>query len=364
MILGTYANLGALDEQQSNIPIERKPDVLAIKPNIIPIPDDLNKNNFERSDDVDKLPKNGVDDAQMAVKMKNLKRKPVKPVKMQEQNADQNTIQEGNLADKKLVLVKTPDLIPKSTNKTNANAIKLDSKVAENDEIVEQPKHVVANQLPQPNAAAQPSDVMINKDAIQNAIQEEKENQRDDNERTRLLAEVKDELVKQTKETQQLMLEQIHKISQKIDEKMDKIEMKKDDEKQQQNNKLDTNKLAEKKVLDGESEIKNLLVPPVPLVKLLAERKQLQENLSDLNQAVKEVENKIPLENLKEEANNAGKENNPKKLGVETQIDAKKGDGHAAEDKNENKIGRDLLSAVNDPENHEKKILANIRVKR
>lgn len=300
MILGTYANLGAIDEQQSGvetIQIEKKPDIpLSAEKPIIPTKFDV-PNIVQNDPDKDKPV---VDNDVPLSKLKIPKRKPIKTSKTQVDS--QQPVREIVLEEKTIDLNKFPKPIESLNNDDSKK-----SNVAE--KIEEKPKIIEEKPLKEPSIQNKASETMINKDAIQKEEQEiaidAKESEKKEIERTReILVGVQAELAKQNERAQKLVMEKIDKISQQVNniEKMRKDELRSDTEsKKNQNDQTvqsaivinDKSNLIETK---NDEQIQKLLEPPVPLFKLLdkklnltqqkdivpGEPKEIPTNLTDL----------------------------------------------------------------------------------
>lgn len=300
MILGTYANLGAIDEQKSgaNIEIERRPDNLINSQDVATPPIQLASFNVPNEKEANKI---SADDNS------NSRAKPLdKPLDAPD------TIQEIDLTVKENSKKVVPDpksqeqqfensdkqKIQKDESSQNVVAKEQPPNVDSNENPLEKQKNVEASQLIKPNDAVKSSDSLINKDALQKEDQEiaidAEEHEKNDIERTKeMLAEVKNELVKQNEAAQKEVLEKIDKISKKVNS----IEQMQRNEIDEDKNKIDDLNLigAEKSIPDA-SDVKQLpdvnqilkseklLQPSVPIVKLLADQ-NVNSNQNQQNSA-------------------------------------------------------------------------------
>lgn len=210
MILGTYANLGAIDEQSSGalMEIEKMPPVRITIPDVIQKPVELSADKLQsviepnslrhqisenlsasilQKENIPKIPK-------MSLKKKLMKSKVIANVK--EINLNETNKNPGDkVLDRPAVVVGKPEIKQTSPNKTATAEAFIGPK----------------------------TDSPINKDAIQKEEREIAIEANDDSDRQleqtkNLLQEVKTVLEKQSQETQKLMLEKIDKISEKVNE--------------------------------------------------------------------------------------------------------------------------------------------------
>lgn len=294
MILGTYANLGAIDEQQSgtNVVIERLPDI-HIEPtsNILEPPAKLNNEN-----DVLIEPKKPIDSIQddAASKLMAAKRKPVK-------QPENDPIREINLSEKKVepsanyvapIEPQKQSIVKDSLDDDNASA-----KLPNDAPAVNPPNVNIPNQLAEPVIEKKAVvDSTINKEAIQ---KEEQEIAINADENT-LNKEIK-ELSKLNEINQELVMKKIKEISEKVD---NIAQMQKNDAAQPEKSEVkdtparsdgdvkepavsDTRKLNEPNVVAQEASVVNKKpVPKDPVIQLLADQK--------VNTQVNAPEPKIP----------------------------------------------------------------------
>lgn len=223
MILGTYANLGAIDEQQSgannvNMPIDRLPDIHVPQPteNIFITPSKMestnNKNKIEmgpkKPDDVIYEP---------SIRAKGVKRKIIKTTKLPVQN---DAIREINLNKAKEEIPLGKPKLPKEpiVPKVNKNAKNIESDIGKNVKPVDIPISNLQNQIAEPNTDKKSSDSVINNEAIQKEIHEmeidAKENQQSNVKE--MLDEVKSQLAKQNELNQKLVLAKINQIAENV----------------------------------------------------------------------------------------------------------------------------------------------------
>lgn len=220
MILGTYANLGAIDEQQSgannvNMPIDRLPDIHIPQPteNIFITPSKMESTNNKNKIEIG--PKNS-DEAiyEPSIRAKGAKRKMNKTTKSPAQNDE---IREINLnkVEKEEIPLRKPQLprepiVPKVVN----NVKNIEPDIGKNGKpIVDIPKSNLPKQIAVPNTDKKSSDSVINNEAIQKEINEmeinAKENQQ--NNVKEMLDEVKSQLSKQNE-----VLAKINKIAENV----------------------------------------------------------------------------------------------------------------------------------------------------
>lgn len=357
MILGTYANLYAIDEQQSGADISNNhlENIHVDNPteNILNAP-----YKFENSINEEIGLKKPIDAHYERVgKLKVPKRKPVKPQSLPIENDD---IREINLNEKEKNEVNDQNsanikpIVQKDTenNKPDNNANgKISEKLPDT--------NVVSNQLLEPTTVKKTIESAINNEAIIKEDQEiEIEEKENDDERTKeILAQVKNVLDKQNQKNQKV-LDQINKISEKVNNLEEKnMEPKKSPDNigndkvvLHENEVAQQDKIVSKNIditgtlSAGErnAPVKNPVLPPIPVVKLLAERNSnLMSIPSNLNeskkrQTINDEESKIEKPNKIVE----------EKVSIEPLIDAK--ETPPRENKLSENVGRDLLSNSND----------------
>lgn len=295
MILGTYANLGAIDEHQSgvDIPIDRLPDihVTPAPDGILVLPPELE----QPSHKVDSMPIKSKDSpSDLNPKIKIPKRKPSKTNKTKDQlpPAPVETAREINLVEN----VAQPELRAeqkvheKPVEQQNDSPSKIESNL-NSIKSADKPKSIVASQdsaLTKLSEKKLPNDSLINKDAIQKEEREiefnANEQRKSDAERTQeILNAVKNQLSKQNEANHKIVLEKIHEISEKVNQIAQKDEqlVPHDPLKLDAANNLLAKKDNEKAVApnqqandstNDDNQLKKPL-PPVPIAKLLAEQK-------------------------------------------------------------------------------------------
>lgn len=366
MILGTYANLGAIDEQQSgadipndhlvNIHDDHLPNVHADHPeNILNAPYKFENNIIKEEIG----PKKPIDaNYERMGKLKVPKRKPVKPA--QSLPIENDDIREINLNEKEKNemndqnAVNVKPIVQKDieSNKPDNNANgKISAKLPDT--------NVVPNQLVEPTTVKKSIESAINNEAIKKEDQEiEIEEKENDDERTKeILAQVKNVLDKQNQKNQKV-LDQINKISEKVNNLEEKnMEPKKspdnignDQVVLHENEIAQQDKIVNKSiditgtlsVGERNAPVKNPVLPPIPVVKLLAERNpnlaSIPSNLNESNkrQTINDEDSKIEKPNKIVE----------EKVSIEPLIDAK--ETPPRENKLSENFGRDLLSNSND----------------
>lgn len=357
MILGTYANLYAIDEQQSGADISN--DHLANIHVDNPTENILNAPyKFENSIKEEIGLKKPIDaNYERVGKLKVPKRKPVKPQSLPIENDDireinlnekeKNEVNDQNSANVKPIVQKDTE-----NNKPDNNANgKISEKLPD--------KNVVPNQLLEPTTVKKSIESAINNEAIKKEDQEiEIEEKENDDERTKeILAQVKNVLDKQNQKNQKV-LDQINKISEKVNNLEEKnMEPKKSPDNigndkvvLHENEVAQQDKIVSKNIditgtlSAGErnAPVKNPVLPPIPVVKLLAERNSnitsIPSNLNESNkrQTINDEESKIEKPNKIVE----------EKVSIEPLIDAK--ETPPRENKLSENVGRDLLSNSND----------------
>lgn len=368
MVLGTYANLGAIDDTQTsaNVAIDRLPDIHITHPteNIFMTPSKIDqpKNKIEMG------PEKPFDKTlETDLKLKGSKRKPTKI-----QRDQSEAVREINLVEKEKV-----EIPPKPLEKIELSSRPANAKIPPNSngnvikpvQTIDELKLNVANQLIEPTTVKKSSDLVINNDAIQKEEREieidANEQRQNDVKRTQdIVNAVKNQLSKQNEENQQILLQKVNEISEKVNRiaiannaQMDERPVPPNSDPNmnlnlnpiptlnpnpstfdtQKADKLIVNEIIAsngqgKPSMNNDDERKNLPLPPVPVVKLLAESKkssQMPSQLKDVkpdSQPTPEIEiPKIP-ENVVEPNENA-----PLKIEKANEI-----------------VGRDLLSNSND----------------
>lgn len=278
MILGTYANLGAMDDQQQlNVPIE-----ITVNQNFEQ-PAKVDKlSSIKKSMESNTFSNSNVDDIQTPLQVKGGKRKIIKSINLQPINKERDSIREINLIDESPIKSLESFSMPK----------KLDENVKSHDSANQ--NHIKqSNEFPLPNKFHKSSDSLINKEAIQKeereiAIEAGEKQQNELAEVKKKLAEVKKEMAKQNQETQKLVLEQIDKISQKVD-----------DMEKKQKNELGHNEVKNSKNEQEHVDPENVIEVKKPDIehnqhKIISEPPNKQDNLSKLSQASEN--NRIPSE--------------------------------------------------------------------
>lgn len=313
MILGTYANLGAIDEQQSgsDIQLERMPEISAsFAPNILNAENPILIQNMGQPS---------------TTKIKSSKRKS----NIRSSKSDKDTQKDAPIREVQLDNNNQPKKVkpaePVLPEPEKPLSEKIKDKTANDKQSEKNPK--LENVNAKPESLQIPTESAINNEAIQKEDQEiaidVNEKKKENIERTKeMLKEVKDELSKKNQAVQELVLEKIDKISQQVDniEQMQKDELKKDAEKKKITNdkKIDDNKdKNEKKMVamkENEGTFKTI-EPADPVFKLLD--KSMKMNLSKTKESirdslrpddVKPIQNQIPDEikiepKTKEESN-------------------------------------------------------------
>lgn len=215
MILGTYANLGAIDDQQSSanqIQIDRLPDIHVTQhptENIFITPSKIEEPKIKV--DIGPNPESNRI-VETNAKSKGMKRKLVKPTKSQRDPTE--TVREINLSDKN-----EPDVLPKPSEnektiefkKSGSAPLSSDTNPIKPAQTVDEPNLNVANQLDEPKTMKKTPDSIINNDAIRKEEQEiefnDKEQRQSDIKRTQ---EFLDELSKKNEENQRIVLQKIN----------------------------------------------------------------------------------------------------------------------------------------------------------
>lgn len=352
MILGTYANLGAMDEQQSiaSIPIDRLPDIhVTIKPtdNILMPPSKVSDvigkvemGPLKLADTVFEEEKNKI----MAGKRKVPKTTKLMPVA-------KNPIREINLngyhKEKEEIAVKKPqkkDPIVQKIEENIAPSVNSNEKLAA---APDAPKpNNVPIQLAEPSIDKKSFDSAINNEAIKKEDQEIEidadEKRLSDAKRTK---EILDVVKKQNEDTQKLVLERIHEISEKVNNiaqmhnrsvaQQMELPLKKEIHTHTPVNGKDTGKNELKSANVDEVQSKKLPpLPPVPVVKLLSDRKSSSApvQLNVVAESEPEIKQKKNIVDSEPQKSIINKEKEPERK----------------EEKTKENVGRDLLSDSND----------------
>lgn len=361
MILGTYANLGAIDEQQSgtdiNMSIDRLPDVhvpLATE-NIFITPPKMEgpKNNIENG------LKNSMDNVlpnEPSPEIKSSKRKFVKTTK--------SPVQNGSIREINLNKDETNEIPTRSVSLPRDAVVPMinkDAKDAEPNSIQDlksaaAAKSNVQSQLAEPNTDKKSTDSAINNEAIQKENLEmeinAKEIQRNDAKRTKeILDVVKSQLTKQNELNQKLVLDKINQISETVNNiaQMQNRSVAQNKDVSQTENEVQKPKQMN---IDGHEEqaknsidenVKRLPLSAVPVAKILADRHSSVAPGQKPVLNVPETEN-----NIAPEPKNSVFTDTPKRQSVD-ELHGK------VENLNAN-VGRDLLSNSNDVQLAEKTI--------
>lgn len=301
MILGTYANLGAIDDQQSSanqIQIDRLPDIHVTQhptENIFITPSKIEEPKIKV--DIGPNPESNRKSKtfETNAKSKGMKRKLVKPTKSQPDLTE--TVREINLSDKN-----EPDVLPKPSEnektiefkKSGSAPLSSDTNPIKPAQTVDEPNLNVANQLDEPKTMKKSPDSIINNDAIRREEQEiefnDKEQRQSDIKRTQ---EFLDALSKKNEENQRIVLQKINEIKDKVnsiaqsqkDERPNSDSTINDAQNDPAQSKIGESNNQMKPSNDDNDEKKNLPLP-VPVGQLLAERKS-SSLPSQVNESVK-----------------------------------------------------------------------------
>ncbi|XP_055311393.1 putative sodium-coupled neutral amino acid transporter 10 [Sitodiplosis mosellana] len=353
MILGTYANLGAIDEQQSgadvNMPIDRLPDIhvslptenIFITPSKMESPENKIEMGPKKQDAVVYEPSH---------QTKGAKRKTVKTTKSPVQNGPIREIilnkEEKDEIPVRKSLLKEPivPIIIKSASNVEPNVI----------QNIQPPKsNMVANQLAEPSTDKKSTDSVINNEAIQKENLEmeidAKEDRQKDAKRTKeILDEVKSQLTQQNELNQKLVLAKINQISETVNniaQMQNRSVAQKKGVSQTENEVQIPIVVTEQTVRLGHDQVKpsvdknveNLPLPAVPVAKILVDRH------SSSAPSQKRV---IPEPELKETQSNVISERKDSVV-----VDSLKQSVDELPEKVEKmnaNVGRDLLSNPND----------------
>lgn len=352
MILGTYANLGAIDEHQSgvNIQIDRLPDIHVTHPidDIHILPSEIEQIKY-KADVVSNKPIDTL--FEINSKLKIPKRKVIKSNKTKEQPAQIETAREINLID---------NVEPEIPAKQIVNVAKLDEKSNDplkiqsnlNVKSADESKLIIASPGSEPATSPKkksPNDSLINKDAIQKEEREiefnANEQRINDVERTQeILDAVKNQLSKQNEANHKIVLQKISEISEKVNRIAQKDEQivqpsdtsKFDVTKNSLTNKSMTpNKRVNENLNDNSNNQMKMPLSPVPIAKLLVERK-VSSVSNQVNEPKIEMQPTPSIVVGPKRAEDIAKEENvpesPKEMPP-----------HRVEETNAN-VGRDLLS--------------------
>lgn len=334
MILGTYANLGAIDEQQSgqqsaaNMPIDRLPDIHIVNPteenHITAKLDDL-KNKIEIG------PKNQADAIYEKLgELKNAKQKMNK-----EKVAENNAIREIVLNEKESVAA-APNKSAEKLAIDESVRPSVNAKVAGLPAPAQKPV-VVPSQMAEPTTVNKPSDSVINNEAIKKEDHEiemeAKESKQND---AKLTKEILNQLSKQNEENQKLVLEKINEISKKVNSIASMHNSSNSNTMPHANEVQNASKVANNEpvnvlVMNDEKNQENQ--PQDPILKMLADQKPSAAptpNL-DVEQAKSDVIQKSDRDNIKPKT--------PEEIANEVPPKV---------EKNKENIGRDLLSNAKD----------------
>lgn len=289
MILGTYANLGAIDEQQSgaNMPIDRLPDIHVPQPteNIFITPSKMD--NLKNKIEMGPANKPINADFESVARTKTPKRKIIKATKLP---LSTETIREINLnkvEKDELQPVKPQPKIPIVPINVDNTKIVEPKIVQSAPKPAELPKssNTVPSQLAEPSIDKKTSDSVINNEAIQKENLEmeidAKESRQNDVKITKeILDEVKSQLSKQNEINQKEVLAKIQQISEKVNDiaqMQDRTAAQTKDisqpahevQKPVANEKNVENEKAKPSIAET---VKNLPLPAVPVAKLLVDR--------------------------------------------------------------------------------------------
>lgn len=347
MILGTYANLGAIDEQQSSAGIQLEKISSVTIGDTIVNPDKLPKPLTDQKDFIsDKLQ---LDEPLPSIK--SFKRKHnksvLRPLSVQK---SKDPVREINLADaaakgKNEPIL--PNLPPPEIKPDNVKPAEILSEV--------KPKEVLKEENVLKVVAPIKAESTINKDAIQKEEQEIAiEAKNDKLDRTKeILEEVKNVLEKQNIENQKIVLEKIHKISEQVNkiEKQQEIDEKLRDAKDKPMAQVEAD----------DEQLKKLLEPPVPLVQLLGDAK--------LNLSPNAVEKSKDNENIQNHTNQSNNNNQHISQDIPNNANLNVASNNAKNVKDtDNKpiesIGRELLDDKNGAANVKNNSISNVRKKR
>lgn len=290
MILGTYANLGAIDEQQSgadiNMSIDRLPDVHVpvATENIFITPSKMEgaSNNIEigPKKPIDIVPPNGPNAETISSK-----RKIVKTTKLPVQNGPIREInlikEEANEIPTRSVPLPRDPVVPV----TIKNAKNAEPNTNQDLNSAAALKSNVQSQLAEPNTDKKSTDSAINNEAIQKENLEmeidAKESQQSDAKRTKeILDVVKSQLSKQNELNQKLVLDKINQISETVNNiaqmQNRSVAQKKDisqiENEVQKPKQADADGHVDQVKNSVDESMKHLPLPAVPVAKILVDR--------------------------------------------------------------------------------------------
>lgn len=364
MILGTYSNLVAMDEQSMDVQLEKMAELRATIANPIPVADKINRKEEQAKQEKEQL--NKMDEPPPLTKAD--REIPVKKKVSKTINSihnDHSGVREINLSEKKNGSIKVPQVAPLNV----VDVPKVDNHVEEKPKA--EPKDLKPSVEEKPVKTELPvvtkPDSSINKDAIQKedqemAIGQLEESGHDLQKTKKILEEVKNVLAKQNQETQKLVLEKIDKISEKVNkiEKLQEIELKNDKNEDKAAEQAIPNKdvhenenVKQQTAQEKDAEIKKLLEPPIPVGQLLAEKNQNLTKKQNTTDAAADAQNipvaKDPISSVPEA--------NPQSIGDHKEIPIQLSNDPSQDIKvaasNQN-IGRDLLSQANNNDNNRK----------
>lgn len=354
MILGTYANLGAIDEQQSgadiNMPIDRLPDVhvplatenIFITPSKMEVP----INSIEIG------PKKPIDivSNEPSPETKISRQKNVKTTKLPVQNGP---IREINLIKEEAnEIPMRSDPLPRDPLPVTINDAKnAEPNINQDLKPAAALKSNVQSQLAEPNTDKKSTDSAINNEAIQKENLEmeidAKESQQNDAKRTKeILDVVKSQLSKQNELNQKLVLDKINQISETVNNiaQMQNRSVAQRKDVPQTENEVKKPKQMD---LDGQVDqvknpvdetVKRLPLPAVPVAKILVDRHS--SVAPGQKSVIPEPKSKETKTNIVPEPKNSVVDDSPKQQRVD-ELPGKV-------EKMDANVGRDLLSNSND----------------
>lgn len=363
MILGTYANLGAIDEQQSNannIPIDRFPDIHVPQPteNIFEVLPNLDNVKQKIEIGPEKKPVDIPNEPNETLKARTKfpKRKPSKPTQLPVPN---DTIREINLnkdenPTKKPEPKESIQPPPKLPTIDTGNIASSHTRLSQSNDAQKSNSNNIPSQVGEPTTDKKSSD-SINNEAIQKENQEmeidAREKQQSDAQRTKeILDEVKNQLTKQNELNQKIVLQKINEISDKVNNiaQIQNRSAAAQKDASQLVNEVQKPAVSEKVVeMDKiqssvDENVKNLPLPAVPVAKSLMDRQS--SSAPTQKNVISEPEHKdsVSFDGEKSETKHVDSRlpvDSPKNSADETPIKVEK--------PSEN-VGRDLLSNSND----------------